>query len=115
MVDNNLILRVACWGCRRSESSLSNKLKPASWESRRIEGIEKISILWTEDRDGAYFDKKCYETLWRRAILCLVGQELNFITDLILHVKPMEIFQHGSDKNNDRTCAFRYSPNNRLQ
>ena len=42
------------------------------------------------------------------AIQCLVGEEQNFVTDPMLHEKPMQFSQHRA--NMVKLAPFRYNP-----
>ena len=42
------------------------------------------------------------------AIQCLVGEEQNFVTDPMLHGKPMQFSQHRA--NMVKLAPFRYNP-----
>ena len=42
------------------------------------------------------------------AIQCLVGEEHNFVTDPMLHGKPMQLFQHRADM--VKLAPFRNNP-----
>ena len=46
--------------------------------------------------------------LWRMAIQFLVREGQNFVTDPILHGKPMQLSQHSA--NTVKLAPFRYNP-----